>query len=110
MKVVVGDHDIGPVDGYPFDVGTPFSGYLERALDRFGAAVHRQHHVLATQCRQRCAEPAQCFGVECPADQGDGVELGVGACGDLRVSVPEIHRRIRGQAVQVAAPFDIGDP
>ena len=110
VKVVVGDHDIGLARGNALDIGSPFARDLDRALDRFGAAVHRQHHVLVAQRRQRRAEPAERLGVEGPAHQCDEVQLGVRGRGDLGIAVPEIHRGVRGQAVQVAAPFDVDDP
>ena len=49
-------------------------------------------------------------GVERAADQRHGVELRVRGCDDLGVAVPEVDRRVGGQAVQVAAALDVGDP
>ena len=96
--------------GHALDVGAPLAGHLDAALDGLGAAVHRQHHVLAAQLGERRAERAEPVGVERAADQRDGVELGVRGGGDLRVAVAEVHRRVGGQAVQVAAALDVGDP
>ena len=95
---------------HALDVGAPLAGDLDAALDGLGAAVHRQHHVLAAQLGQRRAERAEPVGVERAADQRDGVELGVRGGDDLGVAVAEVHRRVGGQAVQVAAALDVGDP
>ena len=82
-KLLSRHDDVGLAGGHALDVGAPLAGDLDAALDRFGAAVHRQHHVLAAQPGQRCAERAEPVGVERPADQGDGVELGVRGGDDL---------------------------
>ena len=48
--------------------------------------------------------------MECAAHQRDGVELRVRGCGDPWVVVAEIHRRVRGQAVEITPAIDVGDP
>ena len=109
-KLLSRHDDIGLAGRDALDVGAPLAGHLDAALDRLGAAVHRQHHVLAAQLGERCAERSEPVGVEGAADQRDGVELRVRGRGDPRVAVAEVHRRVGGQAVQVAAALDVGDP
>ena len=110
VEVVVRHDDVALSGGHALDVGAPLAGHLDAALDGLGAAVHRQHHVLAAQLGQRLAERTEPVGVEGAADQGHGVELRVRGGDDLRMAVPEVDRRVGRQAVQVAAALDVGDP
>ena len=69
VEVVVRHDDIAVPGGHALDVGAPLAGHLDAALDGLGAAVHRQHHVLAAQLGQRLAERSKPVGVERPAGQ-----------------------------------------
>ena len=110
VEVVLRHHDVALAGRHALDVGAPFAGDLDAALDGLGAAVHRQHHVLAAQLGQRLAERSEPVGVEGSADQRHRVELSMRGRDDLGVAVPEVHRRVRSQAVQVAPALDVGDP
>ena len=88
----------------------PLAGHLDAGLDRLGAGVHRQHHLLAGELGELRAERAELVVVERAAGERDPVELrgarrrpGPGA--GARSSAPSSRR-----AVEVAAAVDVGDP
>ena len=88
----------------------PLARGLDRGLDRLGAGVHRQHHVLAGELGQPLREGAELVVVERPAGQGEAVQLRLGGLDEPRVPVPEVERRVRRQQVEVALALDVGDP
>ena len=96
---------------HALDLVAPLAGDLDRGLDRLGAGVHRQHHVLAGTARPaRRQNGAELVVVERPAGQRDPVELRAGGGDQRRVPVAEVQRRVAGEAVQVAPAVDVGHP
>jgi hypothetical protein len=59
---------------------------------------------------ERGHERAEAVGVERPRRERDAVELRLGGLDEHGVRVTEVDRRVRGEAVEVAAPVDVGDP
>jgi len=96
--------------GDALDLVGPLAGHLDRGLDRLGARVHRQHHVLAREGCERCDERTERRGVERAARQRDAVELRLGCGDEPRMPVPEVDGRVGGEAVEVAAAVDVGHP
>ena len=73
VEVVMRHDDVGLAGGDALDVGAPLAGDLDAALDGFGAAVHRQHHVLAAQFGQRRAERGRAGRSGTPGSPGSTV-------------------------------------
>ena len=109
-KLSVRDDDLGLAVRHALDLVAPLAGHLDRGLHRLGAGVHRQHQVLAAQLGQPVAEVGELVVHERAAGQREPVELGVRGGDQRRVPVAEVQRRVAGQAVQVAAAVDVGDP
>ena len=88
----------------------PGAGDLDARLDGLGARVHRQHHVFAGERGERRRERPELVVVERAARERDAVELGLGRRDERRMPVAEVDGRVRGEAVEVAAALDVGDP
>src|SRR5690606_12857735 len=110
VEVAVGHDDGGAVGRDALDLVAPLAGYFEPGLDRLGAGVHGQDEVLARQRGEIANERAQHVVVESAAGQRQPVELGLDRRDDLRVPMPEVEGGVRGQTVEIAAAFDVGDP
>ena len=59
VEVVAGDHDVGVVGPDTLDFVAPLARQLDGALDRLGAAVHRQHGLHAAKLSELCGERAR---------------------------------------------------
>ena len=109
---VAGHHDdVARLRGDALDPVAPGAGDLDAGLDGLGARVHRQHHVLAARASASAVdERAELVVVERAARERDAVELLARGRDEPRVAVPEVHRRVRGEAVEVAPAVDVGHP
>lgn len=110
MEIAVGDDDVGAIRCYALAVGAPFAGDLDRGLDGLGTGVHRQYEIHAGQVGEVPAERTEAVVVKRPAGQGEAGQLFLGSGRQPGVGVAEVEGRVSGQAVQVAAALDIGDP
>ncbi|SKT92264.1 Uncharacterised protein [Mycobacteroides abscessus subsp. abscessus] len=110
VEVIVCHHDIGLIHRHALDVGAPFTGHLDTALDGLGPGVHRQHHALAAEPGEVAAEPTEAIRMKRPAHQCHRVELGVRGREDFGIPVAEVHGRVGGQTVQVSLTVHILDP
>ena len=102
--------DLGLVGLDALDHVTPFARCLDRGLDRFGTGVHRQHQVQTAQGGDLLGEGAELIVVESPRGQRQTLRLLDERLHDLRVSVPEVQRRVAAEKLEVAVAVDVLDP
>ncbi len=110
VEVAVADDDLGLARRHALHLVGPFAGHLQRALDRLGARVHRQHAARAGQRAQLLVERAELVVVEGARGQRQPRRLLGQRRQDARVAVALVHRGIGRQAVKVAPAVQVPDP
>ena len=110
VEVVGADDDLGAALGHALHLVAPLAHRLDRRLHRLGARVHRQHLVRPRQRRELLVEAPELVVAEGAAGQRQPPGLLDHRREDLRVAMPLVHRRIGGEAVEVAVALDVGDP
>src|SRR6266404_5971278 len=110
VKIVGADDDLGLPVRHPLHLVAPFAHRLDRALHRFGTAVHRQHLVGAGQLRELFVEGGELVVVEGAGSQCQLARLLHHGGEDFRMAVTLIDRRIGGEAVEVTLALRIPHP
>ena len=110
VEVLVEDQDLALAVGDALDGLSPLAGHLERRLDRFGAAVHRQEAPVAGELADLLAEGPELVVAESARGQGEALRLALEDRDQARVTVPLVDRRIGREAVEVAIALDVPDP
>ena len=110
VEVAAHNDDLGRAVGHALHAVAPRASELDRRLDGFGARVHRQHAVDASEAREGLGERPEAVVVERPAREGDALELVAGGRQKIGMPVAEVHRRVGREAIEVPVAVHVGDP
>ena len=110
VKIVGADDDLGLAIRNAFDLVAPLARGLHRGLDRLGARVHGQRHLVAGQLMQLLVEQRQLIVAKGARSQRDLVRLVEHGFHDFGMAVSLVDRRIRRQAIQIAPAFHVVHP
>src|SRR5258708_4881519 len=110
MKIAVTDDYFRLPLGNTLDLVAPFAHQLDRRLDSFRAAVHRQNFLIASQVAEFLEEWAKLVVVERAGSKRDAACLLDQRLSNLGMCVALIDSRIGAQAVKITFAVYIGDP
>ena len=110
VEVVGADDDLGLVGGDAFDLVAPFASDFDGGLDGFGAGVHEESHLVAGEVVEVFEEARELVVAEGAGGEGDLVGLFDHGGKDAWVAVALVDGGVGGEAVEVAAAFDVVDP
>ena len=110
VEIVAADDDLGAVLRHAFRAVAPLARELDRRLDGFGARVHRQRHLHARERAELGQERAHLIVVHGARRQREAPGLLDERRDDARMAMALVQRRVRADAVEVAAPFDVPNP
>ena len=110
MKIVGADDDLGLPIRHTLHLVAPFAHRLDRALHRFGAAVHRQHLVGAGQLRDLFVEGGELVVVEGAGSQRQSARLLHHGGEDFWMAVTLVDSRIGGEAIEITVALGIPHP
>jgi hypothetical protein len=110
VEVVVENQDLRLFGGNSLDRLPPFARQLDRGLDRLGATVHRQEAIETGESADLLAQPAELVVAEGARTQGQALRLFGERLDQAGMAMSLIDRRVGGEEVQIAVPFDVPDP
>ena len=109
VEIVLGADDVlGPILD-AFDLDAPAARGLERGLDRLGACIHREGHLVAGELAELFEEGAHTIVVESSARERATVELIADRIDDFRMPVALVDRRVGGEKIKVTLALRVMD-
>ena len=110
MEVAGAYDDLGLVLGNSFYLVAPFARGFERCFDSFCAGVHGENHVVTGEFAEFLAEQGILIVAKGARAQGDFGGLFLEGTENLWVAVTLVDGGVGGQAIEIAAAFDVIDP